>query len=150
MPLQNVSTNDELIAKFVETTRGLFSGKRLLLVEDMWLNREIINTLLSESGLSIDEAEDGLEAFAIIKSYPERYHLVFMDIEMPKMDGLEATRQIRSLPSEGAKSIPIVAMTGNDDREDVEKCFIAGMNDHIAKPIDVDYLLAIMKKYLCE
>lgn len=133
---------------FIRATRNKFWGKRLLLVEDMILNREIVTSLLSETGLSIDEAENGLEAYTIIKSYPNRYDLVFMDIQMPKMDGLEATRKIRSIPADGAQNLPIIAMTANINDDDISECRAAGMNDHLGKPLDMDAVLVIMTKYL--
>ena len=133
---------------FQEATRGQFEGKRLLLVEDVEINREIVTTLLSDTGVDIDEAENGLEALTMVEANPGRYDLVFMDLQMPKMDGLEATRQIRALPTEHAKKLPIVAMTANAFKEDVEKCHAAGMDDHLGKPLELDKMLVIMKKYL--
>ena len=79
---------------------------------------------------------------------PSRYDMIFMDVHMPEMDGLEATRRIRALGLPGAKRIPIVAMTANVFREDVERCLAAGMNDHIGKPIDFDQLFVKLEKYL--
>jgi CheY-like chemotaxis protein len=145
----NENDSDERVAHFMNETRGLFSGKRLLLVDDMSMNREIVNALLKDTGIYIDEAENGLEAFVMVKAYPERYSLVFMDLEMPEMDGLEATRQIRALPAENAKKLPIIAMTGNTTDEDIEKCHDAGMDGHLSKPMDVDKVLLFMKKHLC-
>ena len=151
MTLQCIGENssEESVANFIKETRGLFSGKRLLLVEDMSMNREIVNALLKETGIYIDEAENGLEAFVMIKAYPERYSLVFMDLEMPEMGGIEATQQIRALPSESTKKLPIIAMTGNTSDEDIEKCHIAGMDGHLSKPLDADKVLLFMKRYLC-
>jgi CheY-like chemotaxis protein len=133
---------------FVKATRGQFEGKKLLLVEDVDFNREVIVALLRKTGLEIDEAEDGREAVKKVKAAPERYDLVFMDLQMPKMDGLEATRRIRALDSEYAKKLPIVALTANTFKEDVEKCFAAGMDGHLGKPLNMKDIIAVMKKYL--
>ena len=133
-----------------KVTSGQFCGKKLLLAEDIEINREIIISLLDELGLIIDEAENGQEAFEKVKADPERYDLVFMDLQMPKMDGLDATRQIRSLPDEHIKTLPIIALTANVFKEDVEKCLKAGMNGHIGKPVNMDEILEILKKYLID
>ena len=125
-----------------------FQGYRILLAEDVDINREIMLTLLEPTGLEIDCAVDGEEAVRLFSSAPERYDLIFMDIQMPVMDGLEATRRIRALGFEKAGKIPIVAMTANVFREDVERCMKAGMNDHLGKPIDYNELLAKLKRYL--
>ena len=125
-----------------------FQGHRILLVEDVDINREIVLTLLEPTQLQIDCAGDGEEAVRLFRSAPERYDVIFMDIQMPVMDGLEATRRIRALDFEKAKEIPIVAMTANVFREDVERCIQAGMNDHIGKPIDYEEVLAKLKQYL--
>ena len=125
-----------------------FDGYRLLLVEDVEINREIVLTLLEGTGISIDCAEDGAEAVEIFSKSPANYDMILMDVQMPVMDGLEATRQIRALDNESAKTIPIVAMTANVFREDIERCKQAGMNDHIGKPIDYDDVISKMKTYL--
>ncbi len=126
-----------------------FSGRCLLLAEDIAINREIVISLLEETGIHINCAENGEEALAAMKANPEKYDIIFMDIQMPKMDGYEATRQIRALENKHAMLIPIVAMTANVFREDIERCQEAGMDDHIGKPLDVNELLGIMRKYLC-
>ena len=125
-----------------------FQGHRILLAEDVEINREIMLTLLEPTQLEFDCAVDGDEAVRKFSSAPERYDLIFMDIQMPVMDGLEATRRIRALGFEKAVKIPIVAMTANVFREDVEQCMKAGMNDHLGKPIDYGELLAKLKRYL--
>jgi len=125
-----------------------FDGRRILLCEDIDINREIVMALLEGFGLQIDYAENGIEAIEMFSASPDNYDIILMDLQMPLMDGLEATRQIRKLPFVNSKTIPIVAMTANVFKEDVERCLAAGMNDHIGKPIDFDILLSKLKKYL--
>ena len=127
---------------------GIFAGKRLLLAEDIEINREIFLALLEDTGLIIDCAKNGREALDMIKASPGNYDVVFMDMNMPEMDGLTATRNIRALDDERAKAIPIIALTGSVFREDVEKCFAAGMNDHIGKPLDFGKLNDILSRHL--
>ncbi len=127
---------------------GMFSGHHILFAEDMEINREIVLALLEPTSLEIDCAENGMDAVNMFIKSPEKYDLIIMDVQMPEMDGFEATRQIRSLSLQGAKEIPIVAMTANVFKEDVEKCLAAGMNAHLGKPLDMDELLRILIKYL--
>ena len=127
---------------------GLFEDKCVLLAEDIDINREIILTLLEDTGLTIDCAENGTEALEMFSKSPERYDLLFMDIHMPEMDGYDATRRIRALGSAHATEVPIIAMTANVFREDVERCLAAGMNDHIGKPVDIDELFEKLRQYL--
>jgi CheY-like chemotaxis protein len=128
--------------------RQVFAGRRILLVEDVEINREIVIALLEHTGIVIDTAENGREALAIIEENPSKYQLILMDIHMPEMDGYEAVRRIRALPSETARTVPVVAMTANVFREDIEKCLAAGMNDHLGKPIDIDELMKKLAAYL--
>ena len=125
---------------------GEFTGKRLLLAEDIEINREIVMALLSDTGITIDCAENGLEALDMVAANPDKYDLVFMDVQMPKMNGLEAARHIRALS--GLQDLPIVAMTANVFKSDIEMCLAAGMNDHLGKPIDIGKVMEILKKYL--
>ena len=125
-----------------------FEGHRILLVEDVEINREIVLTLLEPTKLEIDCAVNGVEAVWMFSDAPERYDMIFMDVQMPEMDGMEATRRIRKLNVARAREIPIVAMTANVFREDVEKCREAGMNDHVGKPLDFDEVLSKIKQYL--
>ena len=125
-----------------------FYRHRILVAEDIDINREIISAVLEETQVSIDFAEDGQKAVAMFSAEPERYSLILMDINMPVMDGYEATRMIRALSPAHAKNIPIIAMTANVFREDVEKCLLSGMNDHTGKPVDTNALLGMLNKYL--
>ncbi|MDR0349921.1 MAG: response regulator, partial [Coriobacteriales bacterium] len=127
---------------------GRFEGRTILLAEDVEVNREIVNALLEPTGLSIVEAENGSVAVNLFSETPERFDLVFMDVQMPEMDGLEATRVIRALDLPQAREVPIIAMTANVFREDIERCLAAGMNDHVGKPIDFDDVLGKLTQYL--
>jgi signal transduction histidine kinase/CheY-like chemotaxis protein len=124
------------------------SGYRVLLAEDMEINREIVGELLSPTKLEIEYAENGIKAVELFKSAPSLYVMIFMDVQMPKMDGYEATREIRASDAPEAKKIPIIAMTANVFREDIEKCLAAGMNAHVGKPIDLNEVLNSLEKYL--
>lgn len=124
-----------------------YSNMRILLVEDNDLNREIAYEIIKMSGVKIETAENGKEALEKVESNPENwYDLVFMDIQMPVMNGYETTAAIRSLPDDRSK-IPIVAMTANAFAEDVQMAKNTGMNGHIAKPLDLGILSRILKKY---
>jgi CheY-like chemotaxis protein len=125
-----------------------FSGKRILLAEDMEINREIVIAVLEPLGLVITEAEDGQKAYDVFCANPDGFDLIFMDIHMPGIDGYESTRLIRAFEHPKARTVPIIAMTANVFREDVERCRAAGMNDHIGKPLDFDAVMAILRKYL--
>ena len=119
-----------------------YKGKKALLVEDNELNREIATAILEEIGLDVDIAEDGTDAVNMMSSAEGRkYDLIFMDIQMPKMDGYTATREIRTLDDPKCANIPIIAMTANAFEEDRKKAIKAGMNGHIAKPISADAIL---------
>ena len=116
-----------------------YSSKRVLLVEDNELNREIATALLEDTGMAVDCAEDGDIAISIINNAPaDRYDLIFMDIQMPKMDGYTATREIRTLPDNQKANIPIIAMTANAFEEDRRKSYEYGMNGHVIKPISIE------------
>jgi CheY-like chemotaxis protein len=127
-----------------------FTGKKLLLVEDIEINREILLTLLEDSGLIIDTAENGKDALDMITASGDKYDIVFMDLQMPLMDGYEAARQIRLLESKAnpPKKIPIIAMTANVFKEDIDACLAAGMDDHLGKPLDVNDVFSKLHKYL--
>ncbi|MDR2095168.1 MAG: response regulator, partial [Treponema sp.] len=133
-----------------------FSGYRILLAEDVEINREIVLALLEPTQLAIDCAENGTEAVRLYTGNPEAYQMIFMDIQMPGMDGYEATRRIRTfekdlnkqLAPDSPKEIPIIAMTANVFREDIEKCLESGMNDHVGKPLDFSEVLEILRRFL--
>jgi PAS domain S-box-containing protein len=126
---------------------GIFAGKCILLAEDMEINREIVITLFEPTRLEIDCAKNGAEAVRKFSKMPDKYDLIFMDLQMPEMDGYEATRRIRALDIPRAKTIPIIAMTANVFREDVEKCMKAGMNSHVGKPLNFDEVLDKLRSY---
>ena len=135
----------EVSPRLPEPKASAFQGKKLLLVEDNELNREIAMEFLTEAGFVVDSAEDG--AIAVQKmeqAAPGQYDLILMDIQMPNMDGYEATRRIRALPDAKKAGIPIFAMTANAFEEDRQNALKAGMNGHIAKPLDVPRLLSIL------
>jgi len=163
-----------------EENAAIFAGRRILLAEDVEINREIILTLLEPTKLEIDCAENGKEAVRMFTEAPDKYELIFMDIQMPEMDGYEAAQRIRTIEEEHnkknledisanlaenknnglnfaesddkttefPKKIPIIAMTANVFREDIEKCLASGMNGHVGKPLDIEEVMSTLHKYL--
>lgn len=133
---------------YAAVSEKFLEGRHILLVEDNELNREIASALLAEMGVEISYAEDGTVAVEIMKtSEADKLDMILMDIQMPLMNGYEATRQIRALGTVASK-IPIVAMTANAYAEDRKQALEAGMNAHLAKPIDIDALKAVLKQFL--
>jgi len=127
---------------------GELRGKNLLVAEDVDINREILIALLEDTGISIDCAENGEEAFKMIEAAPDKYDIIFMDVQMPVMNGYEATRQIRSLPERQRGRLPIIALTANVFKSDIEDCLAAGMDDHLGKPLDIDKVMEKLRIYL--
>jgi len=129
---------------------NLFAGRSVLIVEDVDLNREILSALLESTGVNITMAENGKEAIQLYSKDPKQFDLILMDVQMPEMDGYEATRWIRSYEEEQQiiTTIPIIALTAKVFREDVEKCLEVGMNDHVGKPIDTEELFEKLGKHL--
>ena len=128
----------------------MFTGRRILVAEDIEINREIVAALLADTGIEIDMAENGALAVRAFAEDPARYDLIFMDIHMPEMDGFQAARAIRALDAPQAADIPIVAMTANVFREDIERCLEAGMNAHIGKPFDRSDMMDKLGAYLAQ
>ena len=127
------------------------NGRKLLLVEDNELNQEIAKTILEEAGFLIDTADDGTIAVEKLEAAPaDAYDLILMDIQMPVMDGYQATQAIRAMADPVKASIPIVAMTANAFEEDRQKAAEAGMDGHVAKPIDVEKLMDVLEEILGE
>jgi hypothetical protein len=121
-----------------------FGGHKILLVEDEPINQEVARIMLEDVGLAVECAEDGEEAVAMAGR--NGYALILMDMQMPKMDGLEATRQIRKLA--GGHDMPILAMTGNAFSGDKQRCLEAGMNDFLTKPVMPEILYSMLLKWL--
>jgi CheY-like chemotaxis protein len=128
--------------------RDDFTGYRILLAEDVEINREILTALLEPTSLTIESAVNGADALRLFVADPDRYDLIFMDVQMPEMDGYEATERIRSSGVPQAATIPILAMTANVFREDIDRCLKAGMNGHVGKPLDIEEVLTRLREYL--
>lgn len=126
-----------------------FSGRRILLVDDVELNREIAEVILTEAGFVVEMAPDGTDAVAMVSKSEEGYYdAVLMDVQMPIMDGYEATREIRKLPREDVKNLPIIAMTANALEEDKAAALKNGMNAHLSKPLDMGTFIALLQKFV--
>ncbi len=142
--------SEEDVMKEEETEEpGEIEGKHILLVEDNELNMDISEILLTDAGAKITKAVNGQQAVDIFReNEPGTFDVILMDIMMPVMNGYEATRCIRSLERADAKEIPIFAMTANAFSEDVEKAKQVGMNEHLAKPLDIPKMLTVIAKYI--
>ena len=142
------SVYEEPVVEEPENMEAL-EGRRVLLVEDNELNREIMKEILVGHGLIVEEAGDGSKALAAVKEHePGYYHFLVMDIEMPEMDGFEATERIRKLPNRIRANVPIIALTANARPEDRERAIQAGMDDFLAKPVNSARLLSSLIKFL--
>jgi signal transduction histidine kinase/CheY-like chemotaxis protein len=126
----------------------IFAGHRILLAEDIEVNREIVLALMEPTGVEIECAANGVEAVRLFERDPHRYDLILMDMQMPEMDGCDATRYIRGLTMPWAQEIPIIALTANVFKEDIAKCLKVGMNDHLGKPLDQAKIIAALNRYL--
>ena len=130
-------------------SKAVLKGKRILLAEDNDLNAEITTTILENEGMLVDRAADGVQCVDKIDRMPAgTYDLILMDIQMPNMDGYQATKLIRQFADKEKANIPIIAMTANVFAEDIQKVLSVGMNDHVAKPVDMNILVPTMMKYL--
>ena len=127
--------------------KNIFADSTILVAEDIEINREILHLMLECTGINIEYAKDGKTALEMFSADPEKYNLIFTDINMPEMDGLETARKIRAQGGRG-KDIPIIAVTANVLRKDIEKCTAAGMNDYIGKPLEQTKLINKLQKYL--
>lgn len=150
--LNNTINMDNAITNQTNTEKKYdFHGKRILLAEDFELNRDVATDILAEVNIEVDCATDGLEAVEMFtKSMDGTYEIILMDIQMPNMNGLDAAKKIRKSKHKQAKTIPIFAMTANAYAEDVSASIAAGMNEHIAKPINTDLLYELLYKYIQE
>jgi len=136
----------------------MFIGKRLLVAEDIEINREILKNMLQGTGLTIDFARNGIDALIMYEDNPQKYDLFITDISMPEMNGYEAAQKIREYENKlienaceqgnSYKRIAIIAMTANVSSVDIDKCFASGMNDHLGKPVELQELLKKLEKYL--
>ena len=140
------------VKKYMEepgTGSEILEGRNILLAEDNDLNAEIVEAILESVGLKIERVEDGSQCVNRIEKMPaDTYDMILMDIQMPKMDGYKATQAIRNLTDKDKASIPIIAMTANAFEEDKRDAIAAGMNGHIAKPIQVDKMLSILSEVI--
>lgn len=142
----NLMEKDDVAASW---TLEDFSGKRILLVEDIELNREIAEVILEEAGFVVESAPDGTDAVSMVEKSEEYYYdAVLMDVQMPIMNGYEATRTIRNMSRKDVKDLPIIAMTANALEEDKEAALKNGMNAHISKPLNMDIFISVLKQFV--
>jgi CheY-like chemotaxis protein len=133
----------------LEDAENQLAGRRALMVDDVAINRMIAISLLEYTGITIDEAEDGAAAVKKIMDSPvSTYDIIYMDIQMPSMDGYAATAAIRAIDRPDAKTIPIVALTANAFKEDIDRAIKSGMNAHLAKPLEMEKLLEVTFRLL--
>lgn len=147
IPLIISETEDNVNSGSTPKT-GEFIGRRILMAEDVEINREILIALLESTGVEIDCADNGEQALKMFRNEPERYDLILMDLQMPKMDGIAAARAIRGLGSGKAAQVPIIAMTANVFQEDIDQCLEAGMNAHLGKPLNINLTVETLRRYL--
>ena len=148
-PQEKINRTENGYNTLYESSYNIYSGKNILLVEDNKRNAEVASELIGITGANVELAENGRVAVERCMAHePGYYELIFMDIQLPVMNGYDAARCIRMLDREDAKSIPIIAMTANAFTEDVEAAYSAGMNEHIAKPLEFGRLTEVLKKWL--
>jgi len=128
--------------------KGIFAGRNILLAEDVEINQEIVISLLEPTGINIDCVMNGAEAVQKFKETPGKYDLILMDVQMPEMDGYEATQKIRALDVPEAKTVKIIAMTANVFRDDIEKCLEVGMDSHIGKPLNFEEVIEKLLSFM--
>jgi len=146
--IERMVSNERTSPSPADTPESILTGKTILVAEDVELNRDILTAMLSEvDGLVLDFALDGKQALDMFTENPNRYTLILMDIQMPVMDGLDATKAIRSIKSEYSKEIPIIALTAGVQDDEIALCLKAGMNDFIEKPFDFNNLLAVISEH---
>ncbi len=146
-----IADKDKELPEKKSFTKVKLNGKRILLAEDIELNRIIVQEILSETGVTIESAENGQEALEKFEKAEENYYdMILMDIRMPIMNGYEASEAIRKLPRKDAAEIPIIAMTADAFTEDIQRCKNAGMNEHIAKPLDIEQLMKCLETWIGE
>ncbi|MDR0886597.1 MAG: response regulator [Clostridiales Family XIII bacterium] len=144
-----VTDIDIVSADALVNTRDKFKGMHGLVVDDVEINRMIVASMLEPTGIEMDEADDGTTALeAFIKSPEGYYDIIFMDVQMPTMDGYEASSAIRALNRKDAQTVPIISLTANAFKDDIEKALASGMNEHVAKPVEMDRLVEVLIKYL--
>jgi PAS domain S-box-containing protein len=138
-------SRDEITQELaVNDAAGKLKGRKALMVDDVDINRLIAINMLEYTGIAIDEAGDGGEALTIFRESPENsYDIIYMDVQMPTMNGYDASKAIRALDRKDAKTVPIVALTANAFKEDIDKALLSGMNAHLAKPMDLDKMLEV-------
>jgi CheY-like chemotaxis protein len=127
-----------------------FSNAYVLIAEDVDVNYEILEALLEPTQVKLDWARNGVQAVRKFSDNPERYDLIFMDMQMPEKNGLEATREIRSSGLPRSTTVPIIAMTANVFQDDIDSCYAAGMNGHLGKPLDFAQVISALKKHLSD
>jgi len=132
-----------------ENLDGRLTGKKALLVDDVPINRIIVISMLESTGIAIDEAGDGTEALKLFMEQPENtYDIIYMDVQLPEMNGYDAAQAIRKLDRADAKVVPIIALTANAFKEDIDKAIASGMNAHLAKPLDLEKTMNVTRKFL--
>jgi len=148
VPFGTAATEDSQSSDENPRPPANYEGRTLLLAEDIEINREIVIAMLEPTGIKIECAENGMRAVEMFSGAPDRYDIVFMDLQMPELDGLAATRRIREMNTDKAKRVPIIAMTAKVFQEDVDTCLNAGMNGHLGKPLDITLILNTLERYL--